>query len=300
MNVVVPSIVPSEADAAVGRPASARERINSLPMRIEVGFDIEYRTTAATPIVIMLSVHPSRARDIVGREVIATEPNVPIRYYLDSFGNVCGRMTAPAGQFRLRGKALVADTGKPDPVIYNARQLAIDHLPDECLLYLMGSRYCETDKLADIAWSLFKHTEPGWPRVQAICDFVHGHLQFGYAHASPGKTAFDAYREKRGVCRDFAHLAVTLCRCMNIPARYVTGYLGDIGVPADPAPMDFSGWFEAYLSGRWYTFDARHNAPRIGRILMGTGRDAADVALTTSFGVVELRKFQVFTDEVRV
>lgn len=294
---VLPTIVPTDL-APVDGPGRARGRLDTLPLWIEVGFDIEYSTKAETPIVIMLSIHPSRVCDIIGQEEIVADPNVPIRYYLDSFGNVCGRLTVPEGVIRLCGKALVADPGRPDPVVLEARQLPIDQLPDECLLYLMGSRYCETDKLADIAWSLFKHTEPGWPRVQAICDFVHGHLKFGYAHASPTKTAFDAYTQKRGVCRDFAHLAVTLCRCMNIPARYVTGYLGDIGVPRDPAPMDFSGWFEAYLSGAWHTFDARHNRPRIGRILMGTGRDAADVALMTSFGAIELRKFQVFTEEV--
>jgi transglutaminase-like putative cysteine protease len=291
--------VAAAANLSAQKQGQLERRASSLPMRIEVGFDIEYKTAAPTPMVIMLSIHPSRVRDIVGREIIVAEPAAAIRYYLDSFGNVCGRLTAPPGAVRLRGSALVADTGQPDPVVRHARQLAIDHLPDEALLYLMGSRYCETDKLADIAWSLFKDTEPGWPRVQAICDFVHNHLEFGYAHAHPGKTAFDAYNQKRGVCRDFAHLAVAFCRCMNIPARYVTGYLGDIGVPADPAPMDFSGWFEAYLSGRWYTFDARHNAPRIGRILMGIGRDAADVALTTSFGPIELRKFHVSTDEVK-
>lgn len=271
---------------------------DALPMRIEVGFDIAYETTASTPMVTLLNIHPSRAGDIVGREVLATSPQVPIRYYRDSFGNICGRLIAPAGCIHLRGHAIVADSGQPDAVAPQTQQLPIEQLPDACLLYLMASRYCETDKLNDVAWPLFGTTEPGWPRVQAICDFVHGHLTFGYQHAHPGKTAFDAYRERRGVCRDFAHLAITLCRCMNIPARYVTGYLGDIGVPRDSAPMDFSGWFEAYLGGRWYTFDARHNRPRIGRIVMATGRDAADVALTTSFGFVRLKQFAVFTDDV--
>ncbi len=266
-------------------------------MLIRTGFDIVYETPAVTPMVIMLSIHPSRTGDIVGAETLVTEPEVPVRYYRDSFGNVCGRLIAPAGEIRLRGEALVRDSGRPDPVLPEARQFAIEELPDACLLYLMPSRYCETEKLADIAWSLFKDTPPGWARVQAICDFVHGHVTFGYAHADPTRTALNVYQGRKGVCRDFAHLAVALCRCMNIPARYVTGYLGDIGVPPDPAPMDFSGWFEAYLSGRWHTFDARHNMPRIGRILMGTGRDAADVALTTNFGPVKLKKFVVTTDE---
>jgi transglutaminase-like putative cysteine protease len=268
-------------------------------MLIRVGYDIVYATSNATPMIIMLSIHASRTADVVGTERITTEPDVPIRYYRDSFGNICGRLTAPAGSIRLRSDTLVRDSGTADAAAPDARQLAVEDLPDDCMLYLMPSRYCETEKLTDIAWSLFKDTQPGWTRVQAICDFVHGHVAFGYEHASVTKTAFDVYKDKRGVCRDFAHLAVAFCRCMNIPARYVTGYLGDIGVPADPAPMDFSGWFEAYLSGRWYTFDARHNHPRIGRILMGIGRDAADVALTTSFGPVTLKQFTVWTDEVR-
>ena len=267
-------------------------------MQIKIGFDIQYGAAHATPMVIMLSVHPSRRDDIIGRESIGTEPGVPIRYYYDSFGNICGRLTAPAGGVRLLGHALVQDSGNPDPVRLLAEQHAIEDLPDECLLYLMGSRYCETDKLNDIAWRLFKDTPPGWARVQAICDFVHRHVEFGYEHAHAMKSAFDVYQQRKGVCRDFAHLALTLCRCMNIPARYVTGYLGDIGVPPEETPMDFSGWFEAYLSGRWYAFDARHNMPRIGRIVVGRGRDAADVALTTSFGRLELKKFLVFTDEV--
>lgn len=267
-------------------------------MLIKVGFEIEYGAVAPTPMVIMLNVHPSRVNDLVAPEVIVTEPSVPIRYYHDSFGNFCGRLTAPVGGVRLLGSALVRDSGLPDEVAPDAQQLAIEDLPDDVLLYLMASRYCETDKLGDVAWGLFKDTQPGWPRVQAIVDFVHNHLTFGYDHARSTKTAHDAFIEKKGVCRDFAHLSVTLCRCMNIPARYVTGYLGDIGVPPDPAPMDFSGWFEVYLSGKWYTFDARHNEPRIGRILMGTGRDAADVALTTSFGPLQLKTFTVFTDEV--
>jgi transglutaminase-like putative cysteine protease len=267
-------------------------------MEIDVGFEISYKAAQPTPMVMMLSVHPSRVPDIVGREIIVAEPNVPIGFYRDSFGNVCGRLVAPAGGVTLKGKARVRDSGLPDAVAPSAQQLPIDRLPDDLLLYLMPSRYCETDKLTDIAWSLFSKTEPGWARVQAIVDFVHDRVSFGYAHASYMKSAHDVYEERAGVCRDFAHLALTFCRCMNIPARYCTGYLGDIGVPRDPAPMDFSGWFQVYLSGAWYTFDARHNHPRIGRILMATGRDAADVALTTSFGRMDLVKFEVVSDEV--
>jgi transglutaminase-like putative cysteine protease len=267
-------------------------------MEIKVGFDISYTAPQATPMVIMLSIHPSRQKDIIGAETIVAEPNVPIGFYRDSFGNICGRLVAPAGGVTLRGSALVRDSGLPDAVAPGAQQVPIDQLPDELLLYLMASRYCETDKLTDIAWSLFGNTKPGWARVQAICDFVHDHVTFGYPHAHFMKSAHDVYEQRTGVCRDFAHLALTLSRCMGIPARYCTGYMGDIGIPPEPEPMDFSGWFEVYLSGHWYTFDARHNHPRIGRILMGTGRDAADVALTTSFGRMNLAKFVVVSDEV--
>ena len=269
-----------------------------MTMRIKVGFEITYAAAQPTPMVIMLSIHPSRHRDIVGREIITAEPNVPIGFYRDSFGNVCGRLVAPAGGVTLLGSALVADTGLLDAVNPAAVQLPIEKLPDELLLYLMPSRYCETDKLTDIAWSLFGNTKPGWERVAAITQFVNGHVTFGYEHAHHMKSAHDVYEQRSGVCRDFAHLAVAFCRCMGIPARYCTGYMGDIGIPPEPAPMDFSGWFQAYLSGEWYTFDARHNVPRIGRILMGTGRDAADVALSTSFGRMELKKFIVISDEV--
>ena len=267
-------------------------------MEIDVGFEISYAAVAPTPMVMMLSIHPSRMFDIIGQESIVAEPSVPIGFYRDSFGNVCGRLVAPAGGVTLKGKARVRDSGLPDAVALAAQQLPIDRLPDDVLQYLMPSRYCETERLADTAWSLFGKTPLGWGRVQAICDFVHDHIAFGYEHARNSRTAWEGYCDRTGVCRDFAHLAVALCRCMNIPARYCTGYLGDIGVPPDPAPMDFSGWFQVYLSGQWYTFDARHNHPRIGRILMGTGRDAADVALTTSFGRMDLVKFVVVSDEV--
>jgi transglutaminase-like putative cysteine protease len=267
-------------------------------MEIKVGFEMTYSAAQPTPMVIMLSIHPSRRQDIIGTEKITAEPAVPIGFYRDSFDNICGRLVAPAGGVTLRGSARVRDSGLPDAVAPSAQQMPIDRLPDNVLMYLMSSRFCETDKLTDIAWSLFGNTEPGWARVVAISTFVHNHLTFGYQHAHHMKSAYDAYQERAGVCRDFAHLALTFCRAMGIPARYCTGYMGDIGIPYDPNPMDFSGWFEVYLSGRWYTFDARHNHPRIGRILMGTGRDAADVALTTSFGRMDLVKFLVISDEV--
>ncbi|MES1155657.1 MAG: transglutaminase family protein [Pseudorhodoplanes sp.] len=266
-------------------------------MQIKIGFDIGFGAALATPMVIMLSIHPSRHGDIVGTETITAEPHTPITYYRDSFGNICGRLVAPAGGVVLSCRALVRDSGLPDAVVPTAQQSPIEQLPDECLVYLVGSRYCETDRLSDWAWNHFKDSPRGWGRVQAICDFVHQHVTFGYNFAAPTKTAFDVYQERKGVCRDFAHLAVTLCRCMNIPARYCTGYLGDIGVPPVDEPMDFSAWFEVYLSGSWYTFDARHNTPRIGRIVMARGRDAADVPLSNSFGKTTLTKFLVYTDE---
>jgi transglutaminase-like putative cysteine protease len=267
-------------------------------MQIKVGFEIAYAAEQPTPMVIMLSIHPSRRQDIIGAETIVAEPGVAIHYYNDSFGNICGRLVAPSGGVTLRGNALVRDSGHHDVVNKDAQQLPIEQLPDDVLVYLMASRYCETDKLVDLAWSLFGGTTPGFARVMAICEYVHDRITFGYVHADHMKSAFDAHAQRAGVCRDFAHLALTLCRCMGIPARYCTGYMGDIGIPPDPAPMDFSGWFEAYLSGQWYTFDARHVAPRIGRILMATGRDAADVALSTSFGRMDLAKFLVISDEV--
>ena len=268
-------------------------------MDIKVGFEIAYTAAQPTPMVVMLNIHPSRQADIIGKETVVAEPDVPIRFYQDSFGNICGRLVAPAGGVTLKGRALVRDYGLPDEVMPDAQQLPIEQLPNELLLYLMPSRYCETDKLTDIAWSLFGKTEPGWKRVCAIAEFVHHHVTFGYEHAHHMKSAQDVYEQKTGVCRDFAHLALALCRCMGIPARYCTGYMGDIGIPPEPEPMDFSGWYQAYLSGQWYTFDARHNVPRIGRILVGRGRDAADVPLSTSFGQTTLTHFKVYTDELR-
>jgi transglutaminase-like putative cysteine protease len=192
----------------------------------------------------------------------------------------------------------VRDSGAADVVAPGAVQHPVPLLPDDTLVFLLGSRYCETDRLSEVAWKLFSGTPVGWARVKAICDFVHEHLQFGYEHARPTKTAWDAYNEGNGVCRDFAHLAIAFCRCMNIPARYCTGYLGDIGRPKDPSPMDFAGWFEAYLGGVWCTFDPRNHVPRIGRVLIARGRDAADVAIATTFGPNTLRTFRVWTDEV--
>ncbi|HEX7871700.1 MAG TPA: transglutaminase family protein [Sphingobium sp.] len=267
-------------------------------MLIRAGYDMRFECDAPTPMLAMLSIHPSRNKDLATPHRILTEPEVPIYDYIDPYGNACSRVTVPAGGLTLSCDFTIADDGTPDRATPDAQQHAIEDLPDDVLLYLLGSRYCETDRLSETAWSLFGHIPAGWSRVQEIAAFVHGHIEFGYHYARSNRTAWEAYQEQRGVCRDFAHLAVTLCRCMNIPARYCTGYLGDIGVPASDAPMDFSAWFEAYLGGDWHVFDARHNQPRIGRILMARGRDATDTALTTSFGPHILSRFAVHTDEV--
>src|SRR5205809_140330 len=268
-------------------------------MIIKIGFDIQFELAGPTPIVLMLFVHPSRRGDLRIEEKLIVDPSMPVTQYIDMYGNLCGRILAPAGHVHFALDTLIKDTGKPDPQEPDAIQHPVQDLPDSTLAFLLASRYCEVDKLNDIAWKLFGSTPEGWPRVQAICDWVHNHITFGYQFADPTKTAFEVYKDGKGVCRDFMHLAATFCRCMNIPARYVTGYLGDIGVPPAPYPMDFMAWFEVFLGGKWHTFDARHNQRRIGRILMAVGRDAADVALTTNFGSAKLLKFHVITEEVK-
>jgi len=262
-------------------------------MLIRAGYEITYDCPQPTPMVLALSVHPSRLPDVIGPHRIIFDPPIGGTPYHDSFGNVCTRIVAPPGRTTMRLDILVRDPGTPDVVVWEAVQHPVEQLPDEVVVFLLGSRYCDTDRLSDIAWSLFGGIQPGWARVQAICDYVHNRIAFGYEHADPTRTAAGGHVEQRGVCRDFAHLAVTLCRCMNIPARYCTGYLGDIGVPPMDAPMDFSAWFEAYLGGHWHTFDARFNTPRIGRILMARGRDATDVAIATTFGPCTLAGFSV-------
>jgi transglutaminase-like putative cysteine protease len=266
-------------------------------MLIRLGYDIEFDIPEPAPMVAMLHVHPSRIADLRAPDELHITPTAPVDQYQDSFGNICSRFVAPAGQLRLYNSTLIEDSGELDLVNPGARQMPVEDLPSDVLRYLLASRYCEVDQLMNTAGNLFGATAPGWSRVQAICDWVHSNITFGYNFASPTKTAQDVFADRRGVCRDFQHLAITFCRCMNIPARYATGYLGDIGVPLTP-PMDFSAWFEAYLEDRWWTFDARNNVPRIGRVLMATGRDAADVAITTSFGTALLKSFTVVTDEV--
>jgi transglutaminase-like putative cysteine protease len=267
-------------------------------MRIRLGYDIQFEVPVPAPVVAMLNVHPSRAGDLLEPDRLRIEPDVNQEQYTDGFGNICCRFTAPAGLIRLWNSTLIEDSGNPDPQDCSAREIPVAELPAETLPFLLSSRYCEVDLLSNTAAQLFGGLAPGWQRVQAICDWVHGNVTFGYEFASPTNTALDVYQDRRGVCRDFQHLAITFCRSLNIPARYATGYLGDICVPPTDAVMDFSAWFEVYLEGRWWAFDARNNEPRVGRVLMATGRDATDVAITTSFGNARLVHFEVTTDEV--
>ena len=267
-------------------------------MLIRCGYEISYDCWQEVPMVLLLGLVQDRLPDLRSPMRMSFNREVRAHSYHDGFGNFCTRVVAPPGRFTISADFLVNDSGLHDPIVPDAEQHEVADLPDEVMVYLLGSRYCETDKLTEEAWSLFGHTRPGWERAQAIVDHVHNRIRFGYEFARPTKTAFEANQEQRGVCRDYTHLAVAFCRCMNIPARYVTGYLGDIGIPPVDYPMDFSAWFEVYLGGRWHTFDARHNTPRIGRILMARGRDATDVAISTAFGPAVLAGFNVITDEV--
>ena len=270
-------------------------------MYIRIGFDIELAVTAPMALIYLLHVYPARRDDLLAPEIVEVSPSLPVDEYLDAFGNQCGRVNAPAGvgQVRFRSSSTIRDSGLHDPVNWSAYQHDPTELPPATLQFLLPSRYCEVDsELLQFAWNQFGHTPLGWARVQAICDFVHQRIRFDYNAARSTRTALEGFREGVGVCRDYTHLAVTLCRCMNIPARYCTGYLGDIGIPPVRYPMDFSAWFEVYLGEQWYTFDARHNTPRIGRIVMARGRDAGDVPITMAFGQSALTRFDVTTYEV--
>jgi transglutaminase-like putative cysteine protease len=268
-------------------------------MLIRAGYDIGFSADHPVPALANLSVHPSRNKDLRTAQRIMSTPDVPMYDYLDSFGNVCTRLTIPAGGITISCGFVIEDPFLPDEVAPDARQQSIEDLPDEVMLYLLGSRYCETDRLSEIAWANFGSFS-GWALVQAIVTYTHERIRFDYKSARSEKTAWDAHEERVGVCRDYAHLAIALSRCMNVPARYCTGYMGDMDLPELVGDMDFSAWFEAWLDGRWYVFDARHNYPRKGRIVMARGRDATDVALTNTFGPAKLTRFQVYTDEDRL
>ena len=266
-------------------------------MRIRAGYEITYECPQPTPMLLLLNVHSSRFQDLETPDVIRTDPSIPVDQYHDGFGNLCSRIVCPAGRTVLSTDFVVRDSGLPDPVSPDAVQHPVEALPHEAIVFLLASRYCETEHLSDLAWKLFGDIPPGWARAQAIVEYANQRITFGYEHARPTKTAYEAHEEGFGVCRDYAHLAITLCRCMNIPARYCTGYMGDIGVPV-VGEMDFSAWFEVYLGDRWHVLDARHNRPRIGRILMARGRDATDAAIVTSFGPNTLAGFKVISDEI--
>jgi transglutaminase-like putative cysteine protease len=266
-------------------------------MMLRLGYDIHFEIPSPVAMVALLNVHPSRVADLRSPDELRVEPGTQIESFIDGFGNRCARFVAQQGMLRLSNLTLLEDRGLADQVNYGAREFPVQELPTHLLSYLLNSRYCEVDRFATIASELFSGIAPGWGRVQAICDWVHANISFGYQYARPTKTALDVFGERSGVCRDFQHLAVTLCRALHIPARYATGYLGDIRVPAAPSPMDFSAWFEVYLEGRWWTFDARYNCPRFGRVLMAVGRDASDVAMTTSFGMANLTHFSVVSEE---
>jgi len=267
-------------------------------MKLRVGYELQYHFPQPTPVIMMSSVHYTRVSDLERPDHIVIGPSVPISGYRDGFGNWCSRILAPAGAMRISTDTVVSDTGLPDRLVPDAGQIPVQDLPQETLVFLLASRFCDSDRLLDLAWTLFGHTKPGWSRVQEICDYVHERIVFNYEHARVTRSASEAYEEKRGVCRDYAHLAVAFCRALNIPARYCTGYLGDVGTPPPYPPGDFAAWFEAYLGGQWHTFDPRNNVPRIGRVLLARGRDAADVAITTTFGPNTLNSFRVWTDEI--
>ncbi len=266
-------------------------------MKIRAGYEVIYDSPRPTPMILMLSPHPSRHSDLLSPHVVEFDRPVKSSTYMDGFGNLCTRVRAPAGRLTISSEFTIQDTGLPDVLSPDATQHQVEDLPDDVLVYLLGSRYCDTDEMSEIAWGLFGDGPTGWARVQAICDYTNARIVFNYQHASSTRTASGGHREQRGVCRDYAHLAVTLCRCLNIPARYCTGFLGDMGTEPPYGPMDFAAWFEVYLGGTWHTFDARNNTPRIGRILIARGRDATDVAIATTFGPCSLAGFTVITDE---
>ena len=269
-----------------------------IPMKLRIGYELIYDFPQPTPVILVVNVHDSRAADIIVRDDLVTEPHTRMARYHDSFGNLCHRIVAPTGRLRLTADGVISDSGRPDEIDWAAHQDAVQDIPEDKLQFLLGSRYCETDLLSESAWQLFSNTPPGHVRVQAICDFVHRHIMFDYQRARATRSANEAFHERVGVCRDYAHLAIAFCRCMNIPARYCTGYLSDIGTPLPYPPGDFAAWFEAWIGGRWYLFDPRNNVPRIGRVLMARGRDASDVAIATTFGPNTLQSFRVWADEV--
>jgi transglutaminase-like putative cysteine protease len=271
----------------------------SKPMRIRYGCELGLVVDQPTPAFCLVDVHPERRHDVLEEKPLRSDPALSFRIGYDAFGNIMQRCLLPPGESVLRLSGIIRDSGELDASDMDARAMSPLELPDGVAIFLKGSRYCGTDEMGALAWNTFGHLKAGTRMVQAICDFTHERLEFDYQRARSTRTALQAYQERTGVCRDFTHLAITLCRAMNIPARYVNGYLGDIGVPPDPAPMDFNAWFEVYLGGKWYTFDARHNRRRIGRIVVARGRDACDVPMLHTFGPHILKTFRVVTEEIK-
>ncbi len=267
-------------------------------MRIRLGCRLSFEMPVPTPLILLLNVHYSRASDLERPDLLITNPGVPIEAYRDAFGNWCNRLLAPAGKMTVTTDGVLRDAGLSDPVDPTAQQHPVESLPSDVLTYLLPSRYCESDVLSEFAWTQFQNTPQGHPRVQAICDFVHNHIRFDYEQSRPTRTAVEALNEGVGVCRDFTHLAIALCRCLNIPARYCTGYVSDIGKPPPYSDMDFAAWMEVYLGGKWWVFDPRNNDTRFGRVLIAQGRDAANVPLIHSFGQHELQEFEVWISQI--
>jgi transglutaminase-like putative cysteine protease len=266
-------------------------------MRVRVGCEFTYETQTPVPMLMLVQARPDGEHEI-RYESQWTEPNLSVREYRDGFENPCWRLVLPAGRSVVRYDAVVEVSGEADIVVPDAPLVPVQDLPDDVLVFTLPSRYIQSDLLLDDAWQLFGDTPQTWARVQAVCDWVHANVEYGYGLSGPSTTALDVFKQRQGVCRDFAQLSVALCRALNIPARYTFGYLGDIAVEPPDVPMDFHAWFEAYLGGRWYTFDARHNVPRIGRVKIAHGRDAVDVALSTAYGSATLKSMIVWSDEI--
>jgi transglutaminase-like putative cysteine protease len=272
--------------------------LSTQTLTVRVGCEFRYELPTAVPAIFL--VRPAAAFDTrIMHESWVTTPMGPYHDYTDMYGNLCRRVTLPAGYWTLNYEALAVVDGAPDPVGTGAPLHVVEELPDDVLVYTLPSRFCLSDELATDAWTLFGQTTPGWERVQTICDYVHDHITFGYGWSLPTTTSTDVFRAGRGVCRDFAHLAIAFCRAMSIPARYVFGYIPDIDVPPTDAPMDFCAWMEAFIGGRWWTFDPRNNTRRRGRVLIARGRDALDVAMVTTYGTAFLQGMTVIAEERR-
>ena len=266
-------------------------------MQVKIGCQFSFDSPVPIPLVLQVQPRPDGGHRLL-QETWSLQPEAECHEYLDGFGNRCLRFTAPTGPLRFRYEAQAEISPEPDPIVSHATQVPIEGLPDETMVFTLPSRYILSDLLSNAAWDLFGQVPAGWGRIQAVCDWIHEHVEFRTASTTPVTTALDVFLQRYGVCRDFAHMGVTMCRALNVPARYVFGYLPDIGIEPPDIPMDFHSWFEAYLEGGWYTFDARHNTPRIGRVPIGRGRDAVDVAIVTQFGPARLTGMEVWADEL--